>query len=232
MRKLLRRLLDDQSTIAAGKATDTLALNLLGDIDLDTGFMPWTRAAMRPSTIVHVLNEIIINKRRSIIEFGAGISTLYFAWAARKTKSTFISIEENEDWANMIRSMLQENDLDAHCDLHFVPRQKVSMPGYDGSWYEVDRVKQIVGEKTLDLVVVDGPTAFRPGDGNARRPAVDVLGGNLADRYAIFLDDALRAGEQQILAAWEAMLGEKAVVDAIAGGHAYIGRGDRYFSGL
>lgn len=232
MNRFLRRILDDKSGIAAGKAADTLALSLLRDIDLNADFMPWTRAAMRPSTIVHILNEIFINKRRSMIEFGAGISTLYFAWAAKKTNSFFLSIEESEDWSKVIQSLLEENNLDEHCHLHFVSKQEVVMQGYKGSWYSIDRVKQLVEDKIFDLVVVDGPTAFRPGDANARRPAVDVLEANLADRYAIFLDDALRAGEKQIIAAWEERLGEKAVVEPVAGGHAYIGRGDRYFSGL
>ncbi len=232
MRRVLRRIFADNSNLAAGKASDTMALGLLGDIEIGIDFMPWTRAAMRPSTIVHVLNEIVINNRKSIIEFGAGISTLYFAWAAKQTQSTFLSIEESEDWCEKIKSFLCANDLNDHCDLHFVPRQITDMDGYSSRWYAAEKVRELVGGRMFDLVVVDGPTAFRKGEENARRPAIDVLKPNLADRCAIFLDDALRDGERRILAAWETTLGEKAMVETVAGGHAYIGRGQRYFSGL
>lgn len=230
--KIVGRFFDDSSRIAAGKAADSLALCHLNDIDIGIDFMPWTRAAMRPSTVLHILNEIFINDRRSIIEFGSGISTLYLAWAAKKTNARVLSIEENEDWSSKIAEILNRNALDTYCDIHSVPCHDVTMNGYSSRWYDVDLVKEIVGQTTFDLVIVDGPTAFRKGQENARRPAIDVLRANLSENYVIFLDDAMRGGEKRILAAWETSLGLKASLEPIAGGHAFLGRGPRYYSGL
>ncbi|MGI9436927.1 MAG: class I SAM-dependent methyltransferase [Geminicoccaceae bacterium] len=232
IRKVFRRIFDNTASIAACKASDSLALNLLDSIDVGLGFKPWTRAAMRPSTIVHVLNEIFINDRKSIIEFGSGISTLYFAWAAKETNSHIISIEENEDWSAKIKGMLIDQGLDKFCDIHVAERKNLKIKDYTSYWYDLEKVRGLIDCKKVDLVIVDGPTAFQKGQENARRPAIDVLEPNLADSCAIFLDDALRAGEQAILRAWEASLGLKAELEPIAGGHAYIGRGPRYFSGL
>ena len=230
--KLVGRIFDNSAKLAAGKAADSLALSHLHEIDIGLGFVPWTRAAMRPSTILHILNEIFINERRSIIEFGSGVSTLYFAWAARKMNARIVTIEEDDGWSARICDLLKQNQLDSFCDLHPVPRRSVQMHGYESHWYDVGRVKEIVGEATFDLVIVDGPTAFQKGHENARRPAVDVLRSNLAENYAIFLDDATRAGEKQILEAWEAALGLKALLEPVAGGHAFLGSGHRYYSGL
>lgn len=230
--RIIRRILDDSAKTAAKKAADSLALNHLHEIDINLGFMPWTRAAMRPSTILHILNEIVINERRTIIEFGSGISTLYLAWVAGKTNARVLSIEENEGWSVKVQDMLKENGLDGFCDLEPVERQDVSMNGYRCRWYDVERVRQIIGQTMFDLVVVDGPTAFQKGHENARRPAVDVLRDNLAESYAIFLDDAMRPGEKQVLEAWESSLGLKASLEPVAGGHAFLGSGHRYYSGL
>ncbi|MGI9499573.1 MAG: hypothetical protein ACR2P3_06020 [Geminicoccaceae bacterium] len=232
IRKIVGRILDNSSRIAAGKAADSLALGMLNDVDIGIDFMPWTKAAMRPSTIVHILNEIFINERRSIIEFGSGISTLYLAWAAKKTEARVLSIEENEGWSEKIRDLLKRKQLDEFCDVRSVKRRDVSMHGYKSHWYDFDLVKEIIEHKTFDLMIVDGPTAFQKGQADARRPAVDALRANLAENYAIFLDDAMRAGEKRILAAWEASLGLKASLEPVAGGHAFLGSGDRYYSGL
>lgn len=232
LNRIVGRILDDSARTAARKAADSLALNHLREIDLGLGFMPWTRAAMRPSTILHILNEIFINDRRTIIEFGSGISTLYLAWAARKIDARLLSIEENEGWCDKVKDMLQQNGLDGFCDLQPVACREVRMNGYMCRWYDVERVKRIIEQQRFDLVIVDGPTAYQKGQETARRPAIDVLRDNLAETYAIFLDDAMRPGERRVLEAWEASLGLKASLEPVAGGHAFLGSGHRYYSGL
>lgn len=232
IRRILNRITDNSAFLAAGKAADTLALNVLNDIDIDIGFIPWTRAAMRPSTILHILNEIFINDRRSIIEFGAGVSTIYLAWAAKQVGANVISIEENGSWASKIKTHVGDIGAGDVCDVRAIGRKPLKGQGYDSHWYDAGQVKDLIGGLKFDVVVVDGPTAFEAGQEQARRPAIDVLSGNLAENYAIFLDDALRPGEQQALAAWEASLGVKASLETINGGHAFLGHGQRFFSGL
>ena len=46
---------------------------------LTTAYQPWSIFAIRPSGLVKVLNEIVINRRRCIVECGGGISTVYIA---------------------------------------------------------------------------------------------------------------------------------------------------------
>jgi predicted O-methyltransferase YrrM len=232
IRRILNRITDNSAHLAAGKAADTLALNILNDIDIDIGFMPWTRAAMRPSTILHILNEIFINDRRSIIEFGSGVSTIYLAWAAKQLEANVISIEENESWASKIRAHVENIGAGGVCHVQAIGRKPLDGKGYKSYWYDVDQVNNIIGDRTFDVVIVDGPTAFQAGQEHARRPAIDVLQRNLSENYAIFLDDALRPGEQQALAAWESLLGVKASLETINGGHAFLGQGQRFFSGL
>jgi hypothetical protein len=214
-------------------AIHPLATSLLAFIVLGRAFLPWTRAAMRPSTVVHILNDIFINDRRSIIEFGAGISTLYLAWAAKQKQMRYLSIEENQGWAETIRAMLQDNGLKDYCELHWVPREDEAEAGRSNRWYNKTEVRRLIGKREFDLVVVDGPAAYQTGQEQARRPALDfLLPDHLFGRCAIFLDDAGREGERQIVSAWEATLGGRAMIDPVAGGHAYLSRGEHYFSGI
>src|SRR5690554_4806588 len=45
----------------------------------ESNFIPFTTWTISPSVILHILNDIVINNRSNIIEFGSGASTLYIA---------------------------------------------------------------------------------------------------------------------------------------------------------
>ena len=56
---------------------DMLAMAALAP--LSRGFLPWSQASMRPSGLLAVVNDIVINRRTKIVECGSGISTFYIA---------------------------------------------------------------------------------------------------------------------------------------------------------
>ncbi len=230
LRRFLASLQGAPAMAAAQKAADTRALQILQRLDIGLDFVPWTRSAMRPSTVVHILNDIAINRRTAILELGAGISTLYLAWAARRHGASLLSIEEDEGWAGQVASYLTTAGLAANARLLVCPRLVTTGGSSVGRWYDPQLVKQALGDQRFDLVVIDGPAAFRPGDGQARGPALDLLHDHLAERCALFLDDAVRPGERQIVAEWARQLQVTALVDEIEGGHAYFARGQRFFS--
>ncbi len=54
----------------------------------------------------------------------------------------------------------------------------------------------------VDVLVVDGPPAWRPGSAHARFPALDMLAPFLAPGATVVLDDVERAGERDVLQRW------------------------------
>lgn len=56
----------------------------------------------------------------------------------------------------------------------------------------------------VDLLLIDGPPAFDPGQGTRRAPALHWFGGRLVAGATVILDDIDRAGEREVIAAWEA----------------------------
>ena len=60
--------------------------------------------SLRPFVLVSLLNEIIINKRNTIIEFGAGISTIMPGRLSKMNNlsTVIVSVKENFNWFNEI----------------------------------------------------------------------------------------------------------------------------------
>jgi predicted O-methyltransferase YrrM len=57
--------------------------------------MPWPGSAIAPSALRTILNEIEINSRNIIVEFGCGISTLYIAKVLKNTEGHITTIEND-----------------------------------------------------------------------------------------------------------------------------------------
>jgi len=72
-----------------------------------------------------------------------------------------------------------------------------------GHWYDLKLLEQLPSKAPIDLLVVDGPPAYRRGLIHARYPAVPYFCSRLADDYAVSLDDIHRRGEQRVIAHWE-----------------------------
>src|ERR1041385_49769 len=75
---------------------DMLAMQALGPLSLT--YLPWSQAAMRPSGLVAVLNDIVINHRLHIVECGSGISTFYIARLFKQHGGHIHTIEHYEGW--------------------------------------------------------------------------------------------------------------------------------------
>jgi hypothetical protein len=53
------------------------------------------------------------------------------------------------------------------------------------------------------MIVIDGPPAYEVSKEKARYPALPFIYSMLSDRCSIFLDDADREGEKEIIRRWE-----------------------------
>ncbi len=185
--------------------SDTLAMQGLHPLVKDFGYLPFTGSALSPSAISTVLNDIVINNRKDIIEFGSGISTLVIASLLKSNniKASFISVDEDKIWLELIQSQLNKFDLIKFCDLKYAPVKKNSN---GNSWYDYDK---LAGIKTLDLILVDGPNAKFQNSENIRKNAFSFIENRLNENFSVFLDDCNRPSEFQILKNWSKKLNAK-----------------------
>ena len=170
---------------------------------LGVKFRPWPASAIAPSALKLVINDVLINRRSTVIEFGAGISTIYLAKVLQKTGGRLVSFESDADWGALVKMWLHEEALSDQVELVVAPLSPCpkSFAGLD--WYDSDVVQSSLADLSIDCVLVDGPVAYRKGLEMARYPAIPMIRDRLADRFAIFLDDTNRDGERAIIDEWE-----------------------------
>ena len=169
---------------------DLLSVHTLPDLDLH--YIPWATAALRPGAVRALLNEIVIHQRTRMLEFGAGLSTLYVADLFRSQKSGHIvSVENDKEWVEIVRDYLVRLEVPKkHYKVVYSNLKKTEIEGATNEWYDLDNVSsEIVGEEGFDMVLVDGPPANSEVTKNARYPALPFAEDYLQSDFAVFLDD-------------------------------------------
>ncbi|MBC8184620.1 class I SAM-dependent methyltransferase [candidate division KSB1 bacterium] len=179
---------------------DLLAMQYLAP--LSTFYLPWNQSTMRPSGMVRVLNEIILNRRKNIVECGGGISTLYIARLIRQTNSHLYTIEHNREWADLLTTMLENEGLKNYVTIIFAPLKSTELALNACDWYDTLCIERALVGVRIDLLLVDGPPAYKDNLQYARYPAIPFFLQFLNDDYTIILDDIDRKNEQEIVEKW------------------------------
>ncbi len=162
------------------------------------GYVPWSSAAMRPSGLVAVLNEVALADPELVVECGAGVSTLFLARLLRQRgHGRLVSVEHDERWAGWVARALAAEGLGDRASVVLAPLAA-------SGWYERETVDAAVGAGPVGLLLADGPPACAPELAHARYPALPHLAARLAPDAVVVLDDAWRAGERDVVRRWEA----------------------------
>jgi predicted O-methyltransferase YrrM len=182
---------------------DIYALGALQPL-LKDSYLPFTSSSLRPARLAFVLNEIVINERRSILEFGAGVSTIMIGRLikANRMNTRLIAIEHIGDWAAILSRMLEAEGLDRIVSVVHAPLVAYPSADHSDDWYDTALLERTLGEQTFDMVLVDGPPAFEAAKKKARYPALPFVYRMLARQFSLFLDDADREGERLVLGRW------------------------------
>jgi hypothetical protein len=172
-------------------------------------FVPMTGHSMRPSGILRVLNEIVLNRRRRIVECGSGLSTMYMARVLKNLKDggRIVSIDHDDAWLERIAALLIEEDLGPFVDFVHAPLVEGDWGMGPARWYDPDIVTSAVEAFRIDLLLVDGPVASDSNRQYDRYPAVPVLSRYFSEALTVILDDINRAGEKAVVDKWRSVFG-------------------------
>ncbi|WP_139374856.1 class I SAM-dependent methyltransferase [Salegentibacter holothuriorum] len=187
--------------------------NLFSNLFNEESFIPFSTWSISPNTILHILNDITINQRQNIIEFGAGASTFYIAKLIKvlKFNSVFFSVESDEKWAAEIQRQLELYQLENYVKIIYAPLNEIQPKlAYNEQkiWYDIKILDKYMHDiENVDLVVVDGP--FGGSTPYARYSAIPFLRKKLTESYSIFLDDVNRSQEREIINQWSTSLNKK-----------------------
>lgn len=180
---------------------DAIAMQRLGA--LSGPYVPWTLMAMRPSAVTTILNDVVINRRATIVECGGGVSTIYLARLLKALGVGHLhTIEDDAGWASQLRDLLSQDQLDRRVTVTEAPLAPCQLHGYEQPWYSEHALRAVPAEG-IDLLLVDGPVAYGHGKRHARFPALPFFHSRLAPGCTVVLDDITRRGEQEVIDRWE-----------------------------
>ncbi len=180
---------------------DAVALQILAP--LSNIYQPWNPSAIRPSALVKILNEIVLNRRSCIVECGGGISTVYIAQALKQQhKGHLYTIEDNLNWIEILKSLLEEQGLSEYVTIIPAPLVTCQFSLENNLWYDLSVFRSHIEPRTIDLLLIDGPPAYDRSRRLSRYPALPMLRDFLAPNLTIILDDINRSGEAEILVKW------------------------------
>lgn len=177
------------------------SLSMLSPLITGWSYLPITDWAPGPEFYVHICNDIIINQKRSIVEFGSGITTILMARLLAKNNldAKIISIDHDEKWQDIISHCCKMDNIGKY--IQFICSPIAQEGKY--SWYTASKI-QFPADFVADTVVVDGPIG---GQTMARYGAIPFIKKYLSkEYYTIYLHDTDRPDEQKILRAWHEML--------------------------
>jgi len=196
-------------------------------------YLPWPASAIAPSALMSILNELQINHRNTVVEFGSGLSTIYMAKVLKQRGGYVTSIEHDSGWAALVQEWINRSGLEQVARIVVAPLASCPSALEGNQWYDQNIVAKAIASLEIDCVLVDGPPAYAPGAQLARYPAFEAVKSHLGtERHVIFLDDIGRPGEQAIVKRWSAQSGLTFEMMPARGGIARAVKGPAYHSAI
>jgi len=141
------------------------------------------------------------NKPQTIVECSSGLTTLTLARCCQlNNMGKVFSLENGEEYAQQTDDNLKQFNLGEFAKVIHAPLQNTRINDVDYTWYQTEPLTSPVADIRIDMLVIDGPPGFI--QKHSRYPALPVLFDQLTDHSTIFLDDAARDDEQEIINMW------------------------------
>ena len=154
----------------------------------------WSAAA---DFLFLIKDYCLLNKPQIIVECSSGLSSLILARCCQINQSGHVySLENGKEYQIQTQQNLQEFNLQSYADIYHAPLENVAVEGKHYDWYQAKALKNL----NIDMLVIDGPPGFI--QEHSRLPALPVLFEQLSGHACIFLDDAARDDEKEIVANW------------------------------
>lgn len=170
-------------------------------IEKSLGFkkpLPVTKDWSAAPDFLKIISDFCLeNKPENIVECSSGTSSLVLAKCCQLNQCGHVfSLENGQDYVQQTESQLKDFALNDCCDVIYAPLKTVQLAGDGFQWYDFGSLPDI----EIDLLVIDGPPGFI--QKNSRYPALPLLKNKLAKKCVIYLDDAARDDEKELVKRW------------------------------
>ena len=149
---------------------------------------------------------------RMVIEFGSGLSTRLILQALRNIPgSRLFSVENSKLYLEQTRVSIPPED-EHHLVLVHAPLRPLLFKGKLSLTYSARTLRSELPSVAADLMLIDGPLAFRYG----REAVLYAARPWLGDGTIVVLDDAGRPPEQAALSHWKAVWGDDCEIQLVS----------------
>lgn len=154
----------------------------------------WSAA---PDFLTLISDYCLQHKPEVIVECSSGTSSIVLSQCCRINQSGHVySLENGDEFLRKTGAQLNDFSLSEYCDVIHAPLKQIVLDEGDFQWYDVTGLT----EKKIDMLVIDGPPGFL--QKHSRYPALPVLSDRMAEHCIVFLDDAARDDEQELVSIW------------------------------
>lgn len=165
--------------------------------------LPWPLPPLRgwaasPDFLLLLAEHMFQKKPECIVECSSGASTIVLAQCAKLNGyGQILSLEHDVHYAAKTKQQLIKQGLEDWATVINAPLKDYEFNGQNYRWYSLN---EKIKELCIDMLVIDGPPASL--NHCARYPAGPLLLPLLNENGVVFLDDAARADEQEIIQRW------------------------------
>jgi hypothetical protein len=157
--------------------------------------------ALTPDAASILAREIAIRRPNTIVELGSGVSTLMVGRLLQQMGcGHLISLDHDPGWAEETRRHISANGLQDHVEVLDAPLARQQFDGKEFDWYQMP--EQLRHIEQIDMLTVDGPPQTIDSTVLARYPALPAFAAQLSKHAVIFIDDAKRVTEQDMVKIW------------------------------
>lgn len=163
------------------------------------GYLPFTTSSLKFRFLACLANDIVVNNRNSVLEFGSGISTIIIARLIKMNNlnCTIITVDESAEWQEIIKKILKDENLLHHVNFVCAPTVK-SVDRELSFEYNNSTLFKAIGEIKFDLVLVDGPSAWQKTNTRSRASNLKFFKNNMTENFTLFIDNSDRPGETEL----------------------------------
>lgn len=178
--------------------------NLLSYVNLQSmlgeTFVPYSKWAMEPGSLLNLLAAIQYNDYRTVVECGAGLSTVMIGKLLKQLgRGHIFALEDDERWHAVMSAAVAKEDLEDYVTLLYAPLEK--NPESGELWYSQAAAQRILDSVDIvDLLIVDGPKSIAT---LSRMPTLPTFASKLSHKSLVVLDDSKRESERQVLKHWQ-----------------------------
>ena len=167
-------------------------------LNLHNGLPYTTHWSASPDFLKIIVEHCLNCKPTTILECSSGLTTVMLARCCQINNTGHVfSLEHDSEYVTKSQANIKRYELDNFTTIINAPLKTYNLNSTEYQWYAIDNIP----DSKINMLVIDGPPGYI--QKHSRYPALSLLLNRLADDCIIFLDDADRNDEKELIEMWK-----------------------------